>query len=136
VRRGRLVAQVIYLLVAVAFVVASTWEVKRQAFGPPLRSSETGTNCSYLVDQFERAITRGLARAADEPTHTRGKAEEAFEDVVVTPLSAIEKHCTSPEDVGAFAAAKRLKETAEDTVDSQQAVLAPLRAALLARKNP
>jgi len=128
------VAQGISLVLSVAFIVGSTWQVERQVFGAPITSTQTGPNCSYLVVAFDEAITRGIAHAALE--HSRAKAEQAFEDIVTTPLSAIEKHCTSPADVGAFVAASRLREAAEATVDAQQTALGPLRAGLLARRNP
>lgn len=127
-------AQVIYLALAAAFVVGSTWQVERQVFGRPLMGTQTGPNCSFLVGSFDEAITTGLARAAQE--QGREKAEEAFENAVSTPLSAVEKHCTAPADRGAFVAASRLRDAAEATVDAQQSVLAPLRTALHARRNP
>jgi hypothetical protein len=133
-RAGRRTAQLIYLLFAAAFVVSSTWQVKRQVFGVPASSTETSANCSYLLGSFDEAITRALSHASLE--HSRGKAEEAFEDVITAPLAAVEKHCTSPADREVFVAASRLKEAAEATVGAQQTAVAPLRAALQARRNP
>ena len=124
----------IYLALAAVFVVLSTWQVERQVFGAPPSSIQTSASCSYLIVSFDEAITRGLAHAALE--HSREKAEEAFEDVVTAPLAAVDKHCTSAADRGAFVAASRLREAAEATVDSQQTAVAPLRAALQARRNP
>ncbi len=132
-KRGKLVAQVTYLTFAAAFVVGSTWQVERQVFGGPAMNPRTEASCSYLVQAFDEAITRGLAHAALE--HTRAKADEAFEDVVTPSLAAVEKHCVGP-DQGAFVAATRLRETAEANVEAQQSTIAPLRAALLARHNP
>ena len=134
VRQGRRVAQGLYIVLASAFVIISTLEVQHQVYGAPPSSTKTGPNCSYLVGAFEEAITRGVAHAALE--HSREKADEAFEDIVSPSLSAVEKHCTSADDKGAFVAATRLRDAAEASVDTQQSVLAPLRAALLARKNP
>jgi hypothetical protein len=128
------VAQGIYLALAAAFILVSTCEVERQVFGMPLRSNATAANCSYQLALFDDAITRGLSRAALE--HTRGKADEAFEDIISTPLAAVEKHCTSGADLGAFAAATRLREAAEASMDEQQSVLDPLRTAVRARRNP
>ena len=133
-RSGRLVAQGVFLAVAAAFIVLSTVEVEHQVFGAPIRSIETGPNCSYLLDAFDEAITRGLERAAGQ--HTRDKADEAFENVVVPSLAAIEKHCTAPADRDAFANASRLRDAAEATVEAQQTAIAPLRAAVQARRNP
>ncbi len=133
-RRGRLVAQGLFLVVAAAFVVLSTYEVEKQAFGLPINSAQTRPNCSYLLDAFDQAITRGMARAAQQPSP--GKAEGAFEDVVSPALATIEKHCTSPTDRDAFAAASRLRDTAEARVEADQLVLAPLRTAVQARRNP
>jgi hypothetical protein len=132
-RRGKRVAQVVYLTLAAAFVVASTWQVERQVFGGPANNAKTEGSCSYLVQAFDEAVTRGLAHAALE--HTRGKADEAFEDIVTPSLAAVEKHCTGP-DLGGFVAATRLREAAQANVEAQQSTIAPLRAALLARHNP
>jgi hypothetical protein len=133
-RRGKLVAQGLFLVLAAAFVVISTYDVEKQAFGLPINSAQTGPNCSYLLGAFDEAITRGMARAAQE--HTPGKAEGAFEDVVSPSLAAIEKHCTSPTDRDAFAAASRLRDAAQARVEADQLVLAPLRTAVQARRNP
>jgi hypothetical protein len=133
-QRGKRVAQVLYLAFAAAFVVLSTWEVERQVFGMPMTSRETENNCSYMLVSFDEAITRGVAQAALE--HTRGKADEVFENLVSAPLAAVEKRCTKGNDVGAFLAATRLRDAAEASVDAQYSTLAPFRAALQVRRNP
>jgi hypothetical protein len=133
-RRGKRAAQGIYLVVAAGFVVLSTWEVERQVFGAPVLSRPTEASCSFAVTAFDDAITRGLSHAALE--HSMGKSEEAFENTVSTPLSAVEKHCTADADRGAFLAATRLRDAAEATIDTQYAALAPLRTALQVRRNP
>jgi hypothetical protein len=134
VRRGKRIAQVIYLVIATGFIVDATWQVERQVFGAPRRSRATDPNCSYAVVAFEEALTRGLAHAAEE--RSRGKAEQTFEDIVSTPLAAVEKRCGGGPDEGAYVAASRLRDAAEASVDSQQVALGPLRAAVEARRNP
>jgi hypothetical protein len=133
-RRGKRAAQGIYLVVAAGFVVLSTWEVERQVFGAPVMTRPTEASCSYAIDAFDDAITRGLSRSALE--HSVGKSEEAFENIVSTPLSAVEKHCSAAADRGAFLAASRLREAAEASIDAQHAALGPLRTALEVRRNP
>ena len=54
----------------------------------------------------------------------------------LTALSAVQKRCTSEHDVGAYLAAVRLRDAAQATLDGQQVALAPLRAAVRARRNP
>jgi hypothetical protein len=133
-RRGKRVAQAIYLVVAAVFIVSATWQVERQVFGGPRGSRATDPNCSYAVVAFEEAVTRALAHAAEE--RSRGKADQVFEDIVSTPLAAVEKRCGEGRDVGAYVAASRLRDAAEATVDAQQIELGPLRAAVQARRNP
>jgi hypothetical protein len=131
-RRGKRIAQAIYAVLAAVFIVMATVQVQHQVSGGPIGAHPTDPNCIYAVVAFEEAVTRGIAHAAEE--RSRGKAEEVYEDIVSTPLSSVEKRCGQGPDQGAYAAASRLRDVAEETVDNQQAALAPLRAAIQARR--
>jgi hypothetical protein len=121
-------------VIAAAFIVSATWQVERQVFGVHgLGNSATEPNCSYAIGAFEEALSNGLALA--ELADSRAKAEGVFEDKVSTPLSSVEKRCNG-QDLGAYAAAVRLRDAAEASLNDQQTALAPLRAAVRARRNP
>ena len=133
-RRGKRVAQVVYLVLAAAFIVASTWEVQHQVFGGPIGGPKANPNCAYAIGVFEEAVLRGMSHAAQQ--HTRGKAEEEFEDVVSAPLQAVTERCKTGPDLETAAVATRYRDAAEASVDAQQSSLARFRSALEARTNP
>ena len=95
----------------------------------------TEASCSYLVESFDEEITRGISKAA--LMRTQGKAEEAFEDVVTPALAAVEKHCKSGPDLGAFAAAAtRLREAAAEAPRSTRSNPGALGATHPTRRAP
>ena len=130
-KRGRLVAQVLLVLFAAAFIVLSTVEVERQVFGLGPRGATLNQNCAFALRSFEESVDRGLAHAALE--HTRGKAEEVFEDQVTTQLDSVRKHCKDGPDREAFIAATRYRDAAEGAVDAQRSNLDSVRRAVEAR---
>lgn len=132
-RRAKRAIQIVYVGFAAWFIVFSTWQVYRQVMGAPA-GAQVGSSCSFALKSFEESVDQGLSRAALQ--RTRGKAEETFEDTVVTPLEAVNKHCTAGPDREAYIAAVRYREAAEFTLDQQQSNLANLRRALEARLPP
>jgi len=130
VRRAKRAVQAIFVLFAAVFIVLSTVQVERQVFG--IGPSQPGDpNCSFALRSFEESVDRGLAHAALE--HSRGKADEVFEDNVSTQIEAVHKHCKDGRDHEAYLAATRYRDAAEAAVEGQQVNLANLRRALDAR---
>jgi hypothetical protein len=132
-RRATRVIQIVYVAFAAAFIVYSTWQVEQQVFGVGASVPASGS-CSMTLKAFEEAVDRGLAHAAVE--HTKGKADEAFEDAVSTPLEAVKHHCKDGADREAYTAAVRYRDAAEDQIEQQHTNLANLREALDARLTP
>ncbi|HEY2517645.1 MAG TPA: hypothetical protein VGI39_42540 [Polyangiaceae bacterium] len=132
-RRAKRAIQIVYVGFAAWFIVFSTWQVYRQVTGGPVGAS-VGANCAFALKSFEESVDQGLARAARE--RSPGKADEIFEDTVITPLESVNTHCSAAADHDAYIAAMRYREAAELTIDQQHSNLANLRRALDARLPP
>jgi hypothetical protein len=133
-RSGRRIAQVIYLVLAAAFIGSATWQVERQVFaGGPVGDSATDRSCSFALVAFEEQVTNGMALGSQ--MHTLGKALEEFEDKTSAPLASVEKRCEG-RDLAAVATARRMREVAEAALRNQQTVLAPFRAEVKTLANP
>jgi hypothetical protein len=135
-RRGKRAALAIFVALAAAFILSSTWQIWNQVFGFSSSGATASKGCSMAAQSFEEQIDRALTMAAR--MHSPESAKDEFNSSLQNGvgLASVEKRCVEgPADRDTYVAAARLHETALAAAQEEAAVLARVRRALEARSE-
>ncbi|HEY1955514.1 MAG TPA: hypothetical protein VGH28_07875 [Polyangiaceae bacterium] len=131
-RRARAVASASVLVVALAFVVTSVWQIADAVFGhaaPPKPPSAEEAACSARLRTMEAALERGALAAA--PAADESHALAAFDGALApewNDQASAENQCaSSPRAKEAWAALVRLRRGLEGTARKDAHEIGPLR---------
>ena len=131
-RRARAIASVSVLVVAVAFVVSSTWQIAATVFGhppPPRVPTADEAACSARLRTMETALERGAVAAAPAPDESHALA--TFTGALApewNDQAGAESLCSSsPRAKEAWAALLRLRRGLEGTARKHAHEIGPLR---------
>ena len=115
-RRGKRYALAVFVVLAAAFILSSTWQIMAAVFGiSDARAAESSNDapCVAAIHDLEKALDRARVQAA--AAHDEDEAARTFNAALAPSIGAdLDARCARNEDF--HAAALRLRSTSEAAV--------------------